>query len=79
MRHEVEGRLGRPVSEDPEFWRAAPAGCAALEGRGVRFSGQEGMSHAPEASQTYQLYPMAQLYPEYLIYYTYQTGHDLNV
>ena len=21
---EVEGRLGRPLSEDPEFWRAAP-------------------------------------------------------
>ena len=24
--HEVEGRLGRPLSEDPEFWRAAPEG-----------------------------------------------------
>ena len=24
MGHEVEGRLGRPLSEDPEFWRAAP-------------------------------------------------------
>ena len=24
MMHEVEGRLGRPLSEDPEFWRAAP-------------------------------------------------------
>ena len=24
LTHEVEGRLGRPLSEDPEFWRAAP-------------------------------------------------------
>ena len=24
--HEIEGRLGRPLSEDPEFWRAAPEG-----------------------------------------------------
>ena len=24
LMHEVEGRLGRPMSEEPEFWRAAP-------------------------------------------------------
>ena len=24
LTHEVEGRLGRPLSEEPEFWRAAP-------------------------------------------------------
>ena len=24
LTHAVEGRLGRPLSEDPEFWRAAP-------------------------------------------------------
>ena len=29
LRHAVEGRLGRPLSEDPEFWRAAPE--AALQ------------------------------------------------
>ena len=25
LEQEVEGRLGRPLSEVPEFWRAAPA------------------------------------------------------
>ena len=29
LQHEVEGRLGRPLSEAPEFWRAAPE--AALQ------------------------------------------------
>ena len=29
LTHALEGRLGRPLSEDPEFWRAAPE--AALQ------------------------------------------------
>ncbi len=29
LQHAVEGRLGRPLSEAPEFWRAAPE--AALQ------------------------------------------------
>ena len=29
LSYEVEGRLGRPLSETPEFWRAAPK--AALQ------------------------------------------------
>ena len=29
LQHAVEGRLGRPLSETPEFWRAAPE--AALQ------------------------------------------------
>ena len=54
---ELEGRLGRPLSESPEFWRAAPE--AALqwsaeefgfaEQQGRREGGEEGepdMSHA---------------------------------
>ena len=29
LQHAIEGRLGRPLSEAPEFWRAAPE--AALQ------------------------------------------------
>ena len=36
LRHAVEGRLGRPLSEDPEFWRAAPE--AALQWSAEKFA-----------------------------------------
>ena len=35
LQHAVEGRLGRPLSEAPEFWRAAPE--AALQWSAVDF------------------------------------------
>ena len=59
LRHAVEGRLGRPLLEDPEFWRAAPE--AALQWsaeefgfpdqrRGDNPNGADGFDHGYSAA-----------------------------
>ena len=37
LQHEVEGRLGRPLSEAPEFWRAAPEAALRWSAEGFGF------------------------------------------
>ncbi len=39
MAHEVEGRLGRPLSDAQEFWRAAPEAALQRSGEELGFPG----------------------------------------
>ena len=42
LQYEVEGRLGRPLSEDPEFWRAAPEAALQWSAEDFGFPDQHG-------------------------------------
>ena len=51
--HEVQGRLGRPLSEVPEFWRAAPEAAVLWGGEEFGYpppprGGSQGQAEDPD-------------------------------